>query len=83
MRLAVLILPLVWANMTVAADDAQDSQRPVDLSGPWMSTFGPVTIKQEGTSITGAFIEGTERVRKAYIRGKTVPETSQMGNVVQ
>ena len=73
MRLAVLILPLVWANMTVAAGDVQTSPAPIDLSGPWMSTFGPVILKQDGSLIAGSFTEGTERVRNAYIQGKTIP----------
>ena len=46
MRLAVLILPLVWANV-LAAGDVQTSPAPIDLSGPWMSTFGPFILKQE------------------------------------
>lgn len=74
MYLAVLFLHLLLANVTVAAGDAEDSSgRPIDLSGPWMSTFGPVIIKQDGSSITGYFDEGTERVRNSYIRGKTIP----------
>ena len=38
-----------------------------------MSTFGPVIIKQDGSSITGYFDEGTERIRNSYIQGKTIP----------
>jgi hypothetical protein len=73
MRLAVLILPLVWANVTVAAGDVQTSPALIDLSGPWMSTWGPVILKQDGSSIAGSFTEGTQRVRNAYIQGKTIP----------
>jgi hypothetical protein len=73
MCLAVLILPLLWANVTVAAGDAQDSPGPIDLSGPWMATLGPVTLKQDGSSVTGSFVEGSDRVRNAYIQGKTIP----------
>jgi hypothetical protein len=73
MRLAVLILPLVWANVTVAAGDVQTSPALIDLSGPWMSNFGPVIFKQDGSSIAGSFTEGTQRVRNAYIQGKTIP----------
>jgi hypothetical protein len=48
MRWAGLILPLVSANVTVAAGDVQTSPAPIDLSGPWMSTLGPVILKQAG-----------------------------------
>ena len=72
MCLAVLILPLLRANVTVAVGDAQDSPGPIDLSGPWMSAFGPVTLKQDGSTITGSFIEGTQKVRNAYMQGKTI-----------
>ena len=74
MLLEALILSPVWANVTVTPGDAQDRPGLIDLSGPWMSTFGPVTLKQDGSSITGSFVEGTDRVRNAYIRGKPIPE---------
>jgi hypothetical protein len=72
MCLAVPILTLLRANVTVAGGDAQDSP-PIDLSGPWMSSVGPVILKQDGSSITGSFTEGSQRVRDAYIQGKTIP----------
>jgi hypothetical protein len=73
MRSAVLLAPLLLAAVTAAAGDAQQGPALIDLSGPWMSTFGPVMLTQDGASIVGSFAEGSERVRNAYIRGKTIP----------
>jgi len=72
-RLALLFLTPAWASAMMAAGDAQTSPAPIDLSGPWMSTFGPVTLEQNGSSIVGSFAEGNERIRNAYIKGKTIP----------
>ena len=50
---AAALLPFLAFEAAKAGDEA------VDVSGEWVSTYGPVTLLQTGLSITGSYVEGT------------------------
>ena len=54
----MLLLPLLTSNMAMA-DDASKAPVGIDLSGQWKGDYGPVTLRQDGLSITGSYEEGT------------------------
>lgn len=56
--LVMLLLPLLTSNMAMA-DDASKAPVDIDLSGQWKGDYGPVTLQQDGLSITGSYEEGT------------------------
>ena len=64
--LVLLLLPLLTSNMAMA-DDASKSPVGIDLSGQWKGDWGPVTLRQDGLSITGSYEEGTAAVPKPGI----------------
>jgi hypothetical protein len=68
----IVVFAFAPVNVATAAEGVKTNAMLIDLSGPWMSVFGPVTLEQNGRSVVGSFIEGTERVRDAYMRGRTV-----------